>query len=56
MEQVRKVCADLKPGDMPDIPPFLRRNPDNSGGVHDWKKPAPEEPEQVAALELTAAE
>ena len=41
MQQVRRVCAEAGPGRMPDIPDFLRRTPDNSGGAKDWEKATP---------------
>jgi hypothetical protein len=55
MEQVRKVCAEAGPGQMPDIPEFLRRNPDNTGGAKDWSKPTPQEPSQVPTPETAPA-
>lgn len=55
MEQVRKVCAEAGPGEMPDIPEFLRRNPDNTGGACDWGK-AKSQPEDRASVPANTGE
>jgi hypothetical protein len=33
MQQVEEVCRGLAPGEMPDLPPFLRREPSADGSA-----------------------